>query len=209
MGNALIPAHAQGPERVVMVAPSTNLEKQMHRLFLAIWPNRTACQRLADVINGSRWPSETVLVRPENWHVTLHFIGNVPSTRLAEIVPQLEVPFDPFFITLKRRVSWDHLTVLEPDSITAPLASLHEQLAAALHKLHLPVESRPFRPHLTLARRNRNEAQPRSHGVTESHVITPIRWRVKEYALVESKPGGHAIYTSLCRYHASMAPTTK
>lgn len=181
----------------------------MQRLFLAFWPSDAAYQNLAELVDGTDWPSNTRLVEPKNWHVTLHFIGNVPAERLNEIVHKLKVPFDPFFITLKRRVSWDHLTVLEPDSMTAPLASLHQQLAAALHELHLPVESRPFRPHLTLARRNRNEAQPRGHGVTESHVIAPIRWRVKEYALVASAPGGNSVYTSLRRYRNSAVTAAK
>lgn len=174
----------------------------MHRLFLAIWLSDTAHQKLAELVDSAVWPSNTRLVKPENWHVTLHFIGNVPSTRLAEIAHGLEVPFDPFFITMKRMVSWGHLMVLEPDSITAPLASLHQQLAIALHKLDLPVETRRFRPHLTLARKNRSEAQPRGHGATGSQVIAPIRWRIKEYALVESASGGDSVYTSLQRYLA-------
>lgn len=180
----------------------------MHRLFLAIWPSETACQRLADLIARIRWPGETALVRPENWHVTLHFIGKVPAERLSEITRKLEVPFDPFFITLSRAVSWDHLTALEPSTATTPLIDLHQKLASALHKLDLPVESRPFRPHISLARRSGSQAQPQHYGVLEESMIAPIRWRVKEYVLVESMPGGHSIYTSLCRYRASTAPST-
>lgn len=174
----------------------------MHRLFLAIWPSETACQQLADVIARIRWPGATALVRPENWHVTLHFIGNVPSTRMAETVRELAVPFEPFSITLDRRASWGHLTVLEPDTVTTPLASLHQKLASALSRLDLPVESRPFRPHITLARRPGSQAQPKRHGVIEESMIAPIRWRVKEYALVESAPGARSTYTPIHRYRA-------
>jgi len=172
----------------------------MHRLFLAIWPSKTACQRITDAVNADNWPRDSRLVAPERWHVTLHFIGNVPTSRLTEIGRKLEVRFDPFFITLNRAVSWGHLTVLEPNSVTTPLASLHQKLAGALNKLDLPVESRPFRPHVTLARKNRGEAQPRAHGTTESRVITTVRWKVKNYSLVESMLGSNSNYRIIKNY---------
>lgn len=174
----------------------------MPRLFLAIWPNSPTHRKLADVESNMAWPIGTRLTEPKNWHVTLHFIGNVPAERLSEIAHKLKVPFDPFFITLKRRVSWDHLTVLEPDSITAPLASLHQQLGAALRELHLPVESRPFRPHLTLGRKNRRDAQPKNQAVTRSETITRIRWKVKSYSLVKSVPGENSNYQIIRNYGA-------
>jgi len=177
-------------------------QKLNRRLFLAVWPSGHAGERISDLVKQADWPSGAQLVAPERWHVTLHFIGNVPTARLGDIARGLQVPFDSFFLTLNRLVSWGDLTVLEPNAISAPLIALHLKLAQALHRLELPVESRPFRPHLTLARNRRSNSPPKSSSVTVEQTIAPIRWKVKGYALVQSIPGNHAHYESLCSYHA-------
>ncbi|MBU3725613.1 MAG: RNA 2',3'-cyclic phosphodiesterase [Burkholderiaceae bacterium] len=173
-----------------------------HRLFLAIWPSATAHHRVAQRVKDTHWQSETKLVKPEQWHVTLHFIGSVSTARLNEIAQGLAVPFEPFYITMNRSISWGHLTVLEPNTISEPLIHLHKNLAQALHQLELPVESRPFRPHLTLARSSGSRAQPRQSGVVAEQAIAPIRWKVKGYCLVESMLSKASAYRVIRDYQA-------
>jgi RNA 2',3'-cyclic 3'-phosphodiesterase len=63
------------------------------------------------------------------------------------------------------------------------MIALHRSLADALRKLELPVESRPFRAHVTLARRARG-AMPPSQDLR-------VRWQANDgYVLAESLPGG-------------------
>jgi 2'-5' RNA ligase len=59
------------------------------------------------------------------------------------------------------------------------LQTLHEALADALRRAGLPVESRPLRPHVTLAR----------HAAHAEFPAEPLDvvWRVEGYALVESR----------------------
>jgi 2'-5' RNA ligase len=59
------------------------------------------------------------------------------------------------------------------------LQTLHEALADALRRAGLPVESRPLRPHVTLAR----------HAAHVEFPAEPLDvvWRVEGYALVESR----------------------
>ena len=61
--------------------------------------------------------------------------------------------------------------------------------AARLRGLALPVEARSFRPHVTIARRA-GLATPPASG-------PGLRWKVRDYALVESRPSAQGAYTVL------------
>jgi 2'-5' RNA ligase len=75
------------------------------------------------------------------------------------------------------------VAVLQPQRVPHAMAQLHRRLAGALGELELPVESRPFRPHVTIARRARGAVPPAQHDA--------LPWRAREgYALVQSLPGG-------------------
>jgi len=126
------------------------------------------------------WPSGTSLVQPESLHLTLHFLGNVPNSRLPELVRELQVSFHPFELSLSCPQVWQHGTVvLESDSIPADLLKLHASLNAALEPLELPTETRAFRPHITLARH--------ATGVLLPAEMQVIKWNVRSYALMKSE----------------------
>lgn len=150
------------------------------RLFLALWPEanvRVALQRWRD---GWAWQSKAWLVRPESLHLTLHFLGNIPSGRLPELAQGLNVSFDPFELTLNRTRIWSNgVAVLEPETIPVELLHLHAALGAALQQLEVPIEARAYRPHVTLARR--------ALGATPPADGTAVRWPVRNYALMESQ----------------------
>lgn len=103
---------------------------------------------------GVRW------VRPEGFHLTLKFLGNVPESKVEEIKGVMErvardwVPFTVevegagAFPSLRRaRVLW--VGVLDPQG---KLRALFKALERGLRKLGFPEEERPFHPHLTLGR---------------------------------------------------------
>jgi 2'-5' RNA ligase len=71
------------------------------------------------------------------------------------------------------------IAVIEPLAVPDELLALHAALKEALRSFGLPVESRPFRPHVTLAR----HAQQAGFPVQALKVI----WRVEGYALMESR----------------------
>jgi 2'-5' RNA ligase len=154
------------------------------RLFLALWPHDEVRQAHVDSTREWRWPSGARLTRPERLHVTLHFIGSVAASRLDELKAHLEVPFEPFEFELSQPDVWRAgIAVLCPRGIPREFAVLHERLAAALRSLDLPVEERPYRPHVTLARKAFGAKPPAS--------IAPIRWQASQgYVLVRTLPGG-------------------
>lgn len=119
-------------------------------------PDRTPADdrqsALDDLLRRLRW------THPGNWHLTLRFLGNVPTPRISELTTALaQVPFAPFMLAVGRagafpargapRVVWLGLARGGKEC-----ASLAGAVNAALAPLGFAPENRPFAPHLTLAR---------------------------------------------------------
>ncbi|MGO9571097.1 MAG: RNA 2',3'-cyclic phosphodiesterase [Desulfomonilaceae bacterium] len=104
-------------------------------------------------------------VRPEGIHLTLKFLGSVPS----DLVPRIQEAALPLFKEqkpaqlhvsrlgafpnlMRPRVVWAGL-----EDPTGALPPLVDRLETALEPLGFPKEKRPFNPHLTLGRFKSNE----------------------------------------------------
>jgi RNA 2',3'-cyclic 3'-phosphodiesterase len=163
------------------------------RLFVALWPTPGVRSAIAAAARQWSWNAAAAPVPPERLHLTLHFLGAVPRERLPELCAVLGLPFRPFALTLSRPALWaGGIAVLEPAHIPPALADLHAALGVALHRAGLATEVRPWRPHLTLARR--------AVGATPPARCAAPRWRVNSVALVESRlPSGYVV---LQRYAA-------
>ncbi|MEO6322861.1 MAG: RNA 2',3'-cyclic phosphodiesterase [Polaromonas sp.] len=163
------------------------------RLFLALWPSPRVQAALLDYQKAWHWNARVSLVRPENLHLTLHFMGNVPRDRLALLIQGLAVPLTPFTLTFGQPDLWPSgMAVLAPQASPANFRQLHDLLGQALQRLELPVENREFRPHITLARRA-SCALPPAHKLE-------LHWPVQDYALVESVAEPTGQYRLLQRY---------
>lgn len=116
--------------------------------------------------SGSRAPVRWV--EPDNIHLTLKFLGNIDAGITGQITAALREAVGntrPFHLEVKglgvfpnpRRVQivWVGLTG-ELDSLTR----LHRNIESGLVPLGFKAETRPFSPHLTLAR-VRDRASPR------------------------------------------------
>jgi 2'-5' RNA ligase len=129
------------------------------RLFVALEIPSEVRKNLASLIESLRAVSpQTRWVRPENLHVTLKFIGEVPEAKLsvirgalASVRSEQPVTLDfrglGFFPNEKHpRVFWAGIEA-SPD-----LKTLAAEIDGATEKLGIPREQRPFSPHLTVAR---------------------------------------------------------
>jgi len=160
------------------------------RLFLALWPEPGTRHLLTAWRDAWTWPKGASPVHADKLHVTLHFLGGVPSERLPALLEGFAVPFEPFRLDLNRAALWHNgIAVLEPDATPPGLALLHARLSDALVALGLQPEARRYRPHVTMARR--------AGGATVPQEGPPVFWEVRGYALVESK---HGAYTVLRHY---------
>lgn len=163
------------------------------RLFLALWPETDVRAALQHWRDGWKWPSNAWLARPESLHLTLHFLGNIPGLRLPELAAELQVPFNPFELALGQPQVWSNgVAVLAPDALPNALLDLHAALGAALQRSAVPVEARPYRPHVTLARRAQGASPPAG--------CETVRWPVRTYALMESQQGPMRGYRLLQTY---------
>jgi 2'-5' RNA ligase len=165
------------------------------RLFLALWPGPAARAALAAWRDAWAWPPGARPVPTERLHLTLHFIGPVPRERVAPVADALDVPATSFELAFGRAERWRHgLAVLRPLGSPPQLEALHAALAERLRACDLPVETRPFRAHVTMARE--------APGVVPPVAGPALRWRVRGHALVESRPGRDGGYVVLRRYTA-------
>lgn len=87
-------------------------------LFLALWPDDQVRRRIADHARRWTFPRTSKLYRPADWHVTLHFLGNVPAERVPEIDTSAVVQLNPFELVLDRPEVWrGELAVMSPTGI--------------------------------------------------------------------------------------------
>jgi RNA 2',3'-cyclic 3'-phosphodiesterase len=160
------------------------------RLFIALWPEETVRAALLAWQRAVHWPQGARLAAPAGLHLTLHFIGAVPRSRLPELARGLAVPpVPPFELLLDEFTVWHHgIAVLQPCAPPPePLAILHGRLADALRALELPVDSRRLRPHVTFARHGQGAA-------VASTAPAPVRWACEGgYVLAESAGGYHVL----------------
>lgn len=130
------------------------------------------------------------LAPPENWHITLRFLGNVDQVTYERFLSALDVGGrDPFPIHLdaigafpnarKATVIW-----IGVDEGVAGLTELNEITESASQSAGLEPEDRPFHPHLTLAR-----ARPPADVRPLVGVTFDLGWRCDRVIVFRSHTG--------------------
>lgn len=168
------------------------------RLFYALtFPAsvRLSLIRLQDHIRSSAVRGN--FTRKENIHLTLAFIGEVPSSEVTELCSVLDqLDGKPFTLSFNRigffgRDIWWTGAAYDPD-----LASLQGQLETKLRTKGYRVEERPFAAHITLARQVRLGGSIERRQVARP--ITPIPVKCNRISLMEStRIDGRLTYVEL------------
>lgn len=171
----------------------TALGARAQRLFLALWPDDGVRAQLATRADQWRWPAACACYAPADWHLTLHFIGDVANEKVDAMAAAAAVPFESFDLMLDQPRIWAHgLAVLCASEVPAPLMALHERLAQRLRALDLALDTRHYVPHVTLARHAEAAIAPAA-GV-------PVRWPVSGFSLVASTGLNEPRYRVLHQY---------
>ncbi len=169
------------------------------RLFLALWPPdpvreamRDVARRLAREVDGRR-------VGDAGLHLTLAFLGTVEEARREALEAALgTLALAAHTLLLDRLGYWHRPQVVWLGASHTPeaLAAFVTDLRDCLRELELPVDARPFVPHVTLLRKVRRRPP--------TPPFEPIAWAVDGFVLVQSelRPEG-ACYTVLRRWPAS------
>jgi RNA 2',3'-cyclic 3'-phosphodiesterase len=151
------------------------------RLFFALWPDAATRATLAQRVPQWTTGLDGRLQRPDQWHVTLEFIGAVETQRRAALIaaadrvrlPVCELAFDRCEHWRKARV-----VCLVASVTPEPLARFVARLRAALATVGVEPEARPYQPHVTLARKVRT--------ATDVPVTPALVWPATGFALVRS-----------------------
>lgn len=174
-----------------------------HRLFVAVDPSPPVATRLhalRDDALSARW------IEPAHFHLTLKFIGNVDTPRRDLIAAKLaEIDAEAPEVHLKQLAvfpSWRRPSVLVVLAETNDvLTRLFRDVEKLLQDAGIPPESRPFTPHVTLARLKGARPEEVRSFVRERHLPQVERFHARRFILYESRlrPSG-AAYTPIATY---------
>lgn len=128
------------------------------RLFFALWPDDRQRDRLRNAISPMAKLVEGSAVYRGNWHVTLAYIGDLEEHLIPAIQAAADaISFEPFRLRFDRAEYWPRpkVAVLAAQTIPPELERLVEALNGVLADAGIEVESRRFRPHITVVQRAR------------------------------------------------------
>ncbi|WP_328333044.1 MULTISPECIES: RNA 2',3'-cyclic phosphodiesterase [unclassified Streptomyces] len=164
------------------------------RVFIALAPPDDAKEELArellpayDAYPHMRWN------RIEDWHITLAFLGELPTEAVALLRPelaQLAAAAQPLRLALRgsgnfdERVLWSGI-----DGDLDGLRLLASDVRAAARSCGVVFEDRPLCPHLTLARARRDDRSSATKIAAGLAGFTGRRWQTERLHLVGSNIG--------------------
>lgn len=155
-------------------------EKKDLRLFFALWPDEGVREKIDQFLKMIPANNGHFIPR-HNWHMTLHFVGNTSfaerdclhrqAQKLRSRAFDLVIDQTGFF--RKPKVFW-----LGISETPTALIDLQKNLGKEISQCEYRPETRPYSPHITVARKPSEEPPVMS--------IEPIKWSVNKFVLVES-----------------------
>lgn len=163
----------------------------MPRLFVGLEIPEAVATTLAGLrggLSGARW------IEPENYHVTLRFVGDVDESvaedvyaRLAERRPRapVEVIVDGLGAFGGDRPHAVFATV----AATPALADLQEETERLIRRAGLEPERRRFTPHVTLARLKRVSPQALADWIAVRAPVERLAFSAERIAVFSAREG--------------------
>ncbi len=168
------------------------------RLFVALGlppETRERLSRLACGLPGVRW------VPPENYHLTLRFLGEMPGHRAEELDMALSALRGRAFALLLNGVGV-HEKAGRPVSLWAgvernpQLEHLQNKIETAVQRVGFEPERRRFLPHVTLARLDNAPPQKVVGWMQAHNLLRAEPVQVDHFTLFSSRLGkDQAVYT--------------
>jgi RNA 2',3'-cyclic 3'-phosphodiesterase len=177
------------------------------RVFAALYPDKAleaSLKKIIDDLNDTH-PGLLRFSPVHYWHVTLQFFGeNLEENKISllnEALEDIASGINPFPVSLaslslgfyphdNRRA-----TPLVLNALTDfDLPFLSYQIKTMAQVLNIPVQTKPFIPHITLGRIRKNLTEDEAHGIRKylSKFVFSYHFWVKEFKLISStiKPTG-------------------
>lgn len=180
----------------------------MSRLFFGLEIPTDIKQRLLGVIapvSGAKWQ------RPEQLHITLLFLGDVEQGRIEGLCDVArDLPVEAFELEVtglgcfgQPRSPRNLWAGVQPPE---PVAALNGALKTRMAGLGITPESRPFRPHITLARFKKQRGSV--EALLDDHRDSAFgQFAVSEIVLLESSQGRNgSVYSVVERFPLADPP---
>lgn len=160
----------------------------MPRLFTGLEIPSDVCQSLSTLrggLPGARW------IDPENYHVTLRFIGDVDDVVAHEIASMLgRVRRQAFELRIEDLKSFGGrkprqiVATLGPAQALMELQAEHERL---MQRVGLEPEGRKYTPHVTLARLREASSSQVAEYLSTRALFRPLPFRASRFVLFSSR----------------------
>lgn len=174
------------------------------RLFVAVSLPSLLKQQLARWMESKKTEWEfSKWVYEQDLHLTLHFLGNTTEQQMKEIKSALQEVVrkqDPFTLELdglgifgraeQPRILWTGVR-----GELHPLHHLQKEVVTALSPIGFPAEDRPYRAHVTLARKYQQDHFPMAQLNQENlGDLLGRKWTIQEIVLYETRLGQKPMY---------------
>lgn len=126
----------------------------MVRVFIAVEPAkeiRDAIEKAGLSLRGTN--ARMTLPTADQMHITLKFLGEVPENKIPKITRALEnVKGTPFLLHAARVGTFGQRVIKAEVTDSGASALLAKQIDSLLLPLGFPKDTKPFSPHITIAR---------------------------------------------------------
>lgn len=160
------------------------------RLFIAVRFSQPVMEMLKSVIRDLGRQGRGNLTRPENLHLTCVFIGETGDAAGAAAAMREAAACPPFDISIGGSGHFGNLYWVGIDK-SRELENLAASLRQALKAHGLPFDEKPFKPHITVARRYEALTRPKIEA-------PPVLMHVEGLSLMRSdRIDGKLTYTEV------------
>jgi 2'-5' RNA ligase len=181
------------------------MKESMMRLFIAINCNNETKKFLLSVQDKIKSQSiKGSFSRPENFHLTLVFLGETPESQVpaicSAISEALRAPAAPFTLAFSQIGCFTHsgkelwwIGTERAAPSLGTLKNIRQRITGGLSSAGVTFDDRPFNPHITLGREIKHNAPI---VITKQEINFPIN----RISLMKSeRSGGVLVYTEIFR----------
>lgn len=162
--------------------PEAPPKKSPQRVFFALWPDEATREAIGGFTRDAVAGCGGTPIEADNFHMTLRFLGQADGNAMSRMRKAAErVRTEPLRFKLDQLGYWAEPAVFwlgcrkTPDPLLRLVVNLNTELGSE----GFLVETRPFKPHVTLARNARH--------APESELLEPVSWSSDRFVLVGSR----------------------
>ncbi len=180
-----------------LIKKHTHSNTKPIRVFFAIFPDKSVQAQLAHQAEQLESICGGSAVKMQQIHLTLLFLGNIAIHQL-EILQQAmkNVSAEKFEFKLEEICYWKHNQIVYSQTKQFPVAlfTLVDTLRNALSEAGFQIDTRAYKPHVTLIRK--------ATHCTKTNLDIPLVWHVNEWFLIQSKQTHSGVeYIPLSQWH--------